>query len=153
MKSYICFFISVAGFLIVASPAGGDLGVLGGFLLLFFVLMFLLGAFFLIFQHTSSFSFGPTLPNKFYFRLPLLYLITVPFLFLGFNPLSLLVSNGVGYLFDFFFNPSRVITPLFFTRINSFASVSFVLAFNLFFWFLTGLLIDKIIQMFRKNNA
>lgn len=146
---YICFFISVAGFFVLKSPIGKNLDILGGFLLLFCFLMFFLGAISLIFSRTSSFSFDLTLPHHFYFRLPLIYLITIPFLFFNPNVLSKQVSI-VGYLFAFWFNPTRGITELFSVRIYSFP---IILALNLFFWFLAGLLIDKIINKFKKSNA
>ena len=100
--------------------------------------------------------------KKFYIRLPIIYSLTLPFLF----AVKFLCQGNCGgqinYVLGVWFYPIELIfivlnfSPklhllLFSVPDKIFYGIYGILT-NLIFWFLAGLLIDKIIHRFRKNN-
>jgi len=95
---------------------------------------------------------------KLYKKLPILYLITFPFyMFAGMLMVSL---TGVAvYLLEFWFNPVFIILKFINTIIQLpfplrkiAVNIAGVFISNLIFWFLVGLLIDKLFNRVKNGK-
>lgn len=91
---------------------------------------------------------------KLYKKLPIIYLITFPFyMFAGM--LMIQLTGVAGYLLSFWFNPVLRILAFIDNIIRlsfSFRNIAVIFISNLVFWFLVGLLIDKIIHRVKNGK-
>ena len=93
---------------------------------------------------------------KLYKKLPIIYLVTFPFYILA-GMMMVSLAGFVGYLLAFWFVPVLMMLRF----INTIAPLSFlytrsipiIFISNLIFWFLVGLLIDKLFNKVKNRNG